>query len=225
MAPPNSSMNRLRVRGQSGRAARTGLALAGLAAIWQARAARRRSGLGQQGIQISNDQSVRRALGPLNQIAARQGCVFLLVRTSEQVEQRAGPLSRRRLDRLSGRLPFDLAAGAGPQGARAACVAQVKNNLARLQKSLALTVASLTPAELEDRADAALARAQPLERRPTPRRGPRSWLPRHRNRPGLPVSEEVGGRRSPENACHLASRPGRRLFRADVASSQKPVVR
>jgi hypothetical protein len=105
----------------------------------------------EQGIQISNDQSVRRALGPLNQIAARQGCVFLLVR---HLNKANNGLARYR---GGGSIGFQGACRStwllerDPKEPERLVLAQVKNNLARLQKSLALTVASLTPGEPEDR--------------------------------------------------------------------------
>ncbi len=110
----------------------------------------------EQGIQISNDQSVRRALGPLNQIAARQGCVFLLMR---QLNKAHSGLVRYR---GGGSIGFQGACRStwllerDPKEPERLVLAQVKNNLARLQKNLALTVASLTSAEPEDRAQTLL---------------------------------------------------------------------
>ncbi len=99
-------------------------------------------------IQINNDQSVRRALFPLHQLATRLGCVVLLVRhLNKQNDGRARY-------RGCGSIGFQGACrctwlvGRDPEHPERSVLAQVKNNLAAVQGSLAYTV-SVQPGSAE----------------------------------------------------------------------------
>ncbi|CAN5190884.1 hypothetical protein BH10PLA2_BH10PLA2_17190 [soil metagenome] len=98
-------------------------------------------------IQVNSDQSVRRALGPLHQIATKHGCSFLLVR---HLNKEGHGRARYR--------------GAGSMGFQGACrttwlverdptatdglvLAQVKNNLTARQPSLSFAVTRNAPTE------------------------------------------------------------------------------
>jgi hypothetical protein len=169
--------------------------------------------------------SERRALGPLNQIAARQGCVFLLVR---HLNKANNGLARYR--------------GSGSIGFQGACrstwllerdpvepgrlvLAQVKNNLASLQQSLAFTMAQSAPAEVEGLAGTLLWHCpSPWSRRPAPGRIARPWSPRQLDGTGLSVSGKTARRRSPEHRGNLESGQIGRFFRPDAASGQGLVV-
>jgi hypothetical protein len=93
------------------------------------------------GIQANSDQSVRRALGPLHQIAARHGCSFLMVRHLNKAAH-----GRARY-RGGGSIGFQGACRAAwlverdPVAADGLVLAQVKNNLAPRQPSLSFSVA------------------------------------------------------------------------------------
>jgi hypothetical protein len=97
------------------------------------------------GVLAGNDPSVRRALLPLAQLAERYGCVILLVRHLNKA------FGGRALYRGAGSLAFLSACRSGwliapdPQQPERRVLAQVKNNLAPPQPSLAFTV--LTPAD------------------------------------------------------------------------------
>jgi putative DNA primase/helicase len=95
----------------------------------------------EPGILTSCDQSVRRALGPLHRIAALHRCSFLLVRHLNKEK------STRACYRGGGSIGFQGVCrsswllGRDPQEVGGLVLAQVKNNLAPLQSSLALRVA------------------------------------------------------------------------------------
>jgi RecA-family ATPase len=92
-------------------------------------------------IQANSDQSVRRALGPLHQIAARHGCSFLLVRhLNKESHGRAryrggGSIGFQGACRTTWLVERD------PATADGLVLAQVKNNLAARQPSLSFAVA------------------------------------------------------------------------------------
>jgi hypothetical protein len=98
----------------------------------------------ERSVQTGNDASVRRALSPLAQLAARQGCAVLLVR---HLNKSGG---RRSLYRGGGSIGIVGACRCGWLVARDPCdperrvLAQVKNNLAPPQPSLAFRVQELS---------------------------------------------------------------------------------
>lgn len=91
-------------------------------------------------VQANSDQSVRRALGPLHQIAAKHGCAILMVRHLNKESH-----GRARY-RGGGSIAFQGACRAtwlverDPSEQGGLVLAQVKNNLAARQPSLAFTV-------------------------------------------------------------------------------------
>jgi hypothetical protein len=94
----------------------------------------------EAGIQVNSDQSVRRALGPLQQIATQHGCAVLLVRhLNKQNHGRARY-------RGGGTIGFQGACRAtwlverDPEESGGLVLAQVKNNLSALQGSLGFRV-------------------------------------------------------------------------------------
>jgi putative DNA primase/helicase len=97
-------------------------------------------------ISTSNEASVRRALKPLGQIAAARGCAFLLVRHLNKAEGRralyrgGGSIALLALCRSAWLVAAEPDAADPPTPARRV-LAQVKNNLAPPQPSLAFEVA------------------------------------------------------------------------------------
>jgi hypothetical protein len=99
-------------------------------------------------IQANSDQSVRRALGPLQQIAAKHSCSFLLVRHLNKESH-----GRARY-RGAGSIGFQGACRAtwlverDPGATDGLVLAQVKNNLTARQASLAFTLSRESAEEL-----------------------------------------------------------------------------
>jgi hypothetical protein len=97
------------------------------------------------GINSNNDQSVRRALGPLAALAARYHCAVLLIRHVNKFAGRAA------LYRGGGSIGFVSACrsawlfGRDPEDPSRIVIAQVKNNLAPPQPSLAYRVVEQRP--------------------------------------------------------------------------------
>ena len=161
------------------------------------------------GIQTNSDQSVRRVLGALRQIAARRDCAILMVRHLNkdgrgQARYRGG-----------GSIGFQVPCRAtwlverDPATPEGMVLAQVKNNFDSRQPSLAFSLARR----------GRTAGANPgLARRQSPERGSASGSRAPQRRPaggigeGVPLSGETAGKRPAEHASDLGGRAGPGLF-------------